>query len=554
MQLIEEGNFGRTLLCEDGDRLSDRCVIKQLFKWRKVQDQNEAMAKVTRAFELEASLLLKLGTHPQIPTLLACFEQDKRLHIVQEYIDGQTLLEELLQQGRFSEQKIRNVLSDLLPVLKFIHEHNVIHRDIKPMNIIRRHDGKLVLIDFGLAKQLNPTAIGKTGSKYGTEGYAPIEQTRGKVYPASDIYSLGITCIQLLAGALIEELYDAEQGKWIWREYLINKGTDISDHLYQILEKSLKDSLKERYKSAIEVLKDFSEGIPRWQCVHTFSGIGKIEQVTFSPDSETIASSSNDKTLKVWNLTSGELVQSVSGESQAVKFAVISPDGQILASGTGDNKIQIWHLATEQLLHTLEGGAAVHQVAFSLDGQTLVSGNEDSTVKIWHPGTGKLIDTIRGHQGAVFAVVVSPDGKIVASGGADKTIRIWHLASGVLLHVLTEHSEAVYALCMSPDGEILASGSADCTIRVWHPRSGKLMDILWGHKGAVRSVAFSPYPPTQGRSQAEPWERGEGRSQAEPWERGEGRCDRTPVARGGYGGILASGSDDRTIKIWRCVG
>lgn len=512
LQILEEGNFGRTLLGEDRDRLSDRCIIKQLFKWRKVQDQAQAMAKATRAFEQEASLLLQLGTHPQIPTLLACFEQDKRLYIVQEYIPGQNLLEELLDRGIFSEQKIRDLLNDLLPVLTFIHNSNIIHRDIKPMNIIRRQsDGKLVLIDFGLAKQLQPSALGKTGSRYGTEGYAPIEQTRGKVYPASDLYSLGITCIQLLAGAELEKIYDAEQGNWIWREYLRNKGFDVSDHLSQILDKLIKDSLKERYQSAAVVIKDLEEGVPRWRCVHTFSGIGKIEQVTFSPDGLSIASTSDDKSLKIWDLNSGQMIQSASSESQAVKFAVINPDGQILASGIGDNKIQIWHLPTEKMLHTLDTGAsAVHQVAFTPDGETLVSANSDSTVKLWHPSSGKLVDTIRGHAGAVLAVVASPDGKILASGGADKTTRIWHLGSGVLLHVLTQHSAAVNALCISPDGEMLVSGSSDCAIALWHLPSGKLMDILWGHQAPVRSVAFSP-----------------------------------------DGNTIASGSEDRTIKIWR---
>ncbi len=513
LQIIEEGNFGRTLLCEDADRLRDRCVIKQLFKWRKVQDQAEAMAKARRAFEQEASLLLQLGTHPQIPTLLACFEQDRRLYIVQEYIQGQNLLQELLDQGIFSEQKIRDVLNDLLPVLQLIHGHNIIHRDIKPMNIIRRQsNGKLVLIDFGLAKKLQPTDFGKTGSRYGTEGYAPIEQTRGKVYPASDLYSLGMTCIQLLVGAAVDEIYDAEQGVWIWREYLRNKGFDISDHLSQILDKLIKDSLKERYQSAAEAIKDLQAGELRWRCVHTFSAIGKIEQVTFSPDGQTIASNSDDKTLKLWHLSSGQLVQSVSGDSQAVKFAVISPDGKTLASGMGDNQIQIWHLPTEQLLHTLDVGSAVHQVAFSPDGETLVSGNSDTTVKLWHPGSGKLLDTIRGHAGAVFTVAVSPDGKILASGGADKTIQLWHLGSGVLLHTLTQHSAAVNTLCISPDSEMLISGSTDCAIALWHLCSGKLIDILRGHQAPIRSVAISP-----------------------------------------DGNAIASGSDDRTIKIWRCT-
>lgn len=512
LKLIEEGNFGRTLLCTDTDRLNAHCAIKQFFKWRKIEDPTDAMARAKQIFEKEAKLLLQLGEHPQIPTLLACFEHDNSLYLVQEFIEGQNLLDEILEQGTFSEQKIRNLLNDLLPVLKFIHQHNVVHRDIKPMNIIRRQsDKKLILVDFGLAKILNINSQGKTGSKYGTEGYAPIEQTRGKVYPASDLFSLGVTCIQLVTGTLIEELYHAEEGTWVWREYLRKRGADVSDKLAQILNQLVKDSLKERYQSAIEVMQYLQESAPRWQCIQTFSGhLGIVNRVTFSPDGETVASGSEDNTLKVWDLETDKLVQSVISESQSVKFAVISPDGQMLASGSGDNSIQIWQLATEKIQHTLIGHLdIVNQVAFSPNGQTLISGSADSTIKLWNTKSGELLHTLREHFAAVTTVIVSPDGKFVVSGSEDKTIKIWHLGGGILLHNLTEHSQKINSLAISPDNQLLASGSADNTIRVWHLATGKLMDILTGHSEAVRSVAFSPNSK-----------------------------------------ILASGSEDRTIKIW----
>lgn len=512
LKLIEEGSFGRTLLCLDTDRLNAHCVIKQFFKWRKIKTHTEAMARATQIFEKEAKLLLQLGEHPQIPTLLAAFEHDRRLYLVQEFIEGQNLLDEILEQGTFSEQKIRNLLNDLLPVLNFIHQHNIVHRDIKPMNIIRRQsDQKLVLVDFGLAKLLNVNSWGKTGSQYGTEGYAPIEQTRGKVFPASDLFSLGVTCVQLVTGTVVEEIYQAETGVWVWREYLRERGTDVSDKLAQILNKLIKDSLKERYQTASEVIQDLQETLPRWQCVNTFSGhLGIVNRVTFSPDGETVASASEDKTLKVWHLKTGNLIQSVISESQGVKFAVVSPDGQMLASSSGDNSIQIWQLATEKIQHTLIGHLGiVNQVAFSPNGQTLISGSADNTIKIWDTNSGELLHSLTGHSAAVKTIVVSYDGKFVISGSEDKSIKIWHLGGGILLHNLTEHSQTINSLAISPDNQLLASASADNTIRIWHLATGKLMDILWGHSEPVLSVAFSP-----------------------------------------NGKMLASGSEDRTIKIW----
>jgi serine/threonine protein kinase len=181
IQPIGEGGFGRTFLAFDAHRLNARCVIKQFFPLLEIQGNSQAMAKATELFEQEARQLLQLGEqHPQIPTLFAYFEQDRRLYLVQQFIAGQDLSQELAQQGAFSEEQIRELLHDLLPVLHFVHQQQVIHRDIKPTNILRRKiDGKLVLIDFGVAKVLTVgTGLTRTGTKAGTEGYAAIEQMR----------------------------------------------------------------------------------------------------------------------------------------------------------------------------------------------------------------------------------------------------------------------------------------------------------------------------------------------------------------------------------------
>lgn len=195
IQPLGSGGFGITYLAEDTDKLDERCVVKQLAP--QVQGSS-ALQKATDLFKQEARRLQHLGEHPQIPTLYAYFEDDKRLYLVQQLISGQNLLQELKQQGVFSEQKIRELVSDLLPILQFVHEQQVIHRDIKPENIIRRRsDGKLVLIDFGVAKLATATAMGKTGTIIGSVGYAPREQMNGgEAYSASDLYSLGATCFQ----------------------------------------------------------------------------------------------------------------------------------------------------------------------------------------------------------------------------------------------------------------------------------------------------------------------------------------------------------------------
>ena len=261
MRLLGEGGFGRTYEARDTDKMDDPCVIKQFMP--QVQG-TAALEKATKLFQQEAQRLYELGEHPQIPRLVAYFEQDQRLYLVQELIEGQNLLQELQQQGSFSEEKIKQLLADLLPVLKFVHENGVIHRDIKPENIMRRRFAPssvsknkvdLVLIDFGVSSTVETVGA---DTIVGTPGYAPIEQMRGQVFPASDLYSLGITCIRLLTNCLpndgIDKLYDAINGRWLWRKRL-PKGVTISPQLGLILDNLIRDDVQQRYQSANEVLE-----------------------------------------------------------------------------------------------------------------------------------------------------------------------------------------------------------------------------------------------------------------------------------------------------------
>ncbi|MEA5478098.1 SUMF1/EgtB/PvdO family nonheme iron enzyme [Pseudanabaena galeata UHCC 0370] len=251
LKVIGQGGFGKTFLAQDEGKPSQPlCVIKQF-----IYDDPATLREAQRLFEQEAVRLDDLGRHPQIPELLAHCEQEGRQYLVQEFIDGENLLQELKRSGRFSEAKIKDLLLDLLPVLQFIHAGNVIHRDIKPENIIRRRsDGKLVLVDFGAAKMASKTALAKTGTTIGSPEYTAPEQARGKAVFASDIYGLGVTCIYLLTQVSPFDLFSDSEFQWVWRRFL--NGITVNDKLGRVLDKMLEQALVRRYQTIEDVLQD----------------------------------------------------------------------------------------------------------------------------------------------------------------------------------------------------------------------------------------------------------------------------------------------------------
>ncbi len=255
LRIIGQGGFGKTFLAVDEDKPSEpRCVIKQFLP--QVQGIKN-IQYAAQLFEQEAVRLDELGEHSQIPELLAYFEQNDQLYLIQEFIDGENLAEELAEEGAFSERKIRQLLSSLLPVLQFVHEHQVIHRDIKPENIIRRRgDGELVLVDFGAAKFVTGTALLGTGTVIGTPQYTAPEQLKGKASFASDLYSLGVSCLHLLTQIEPLDLFDITENDWAWGNYLT---TSVSDSLEQILDKMVQMGIRRRYQSAGEVLQELNQ-------------------------------------------------------------------------------------------------------------------------------------------------------------------------------------------------------------------------------------------------------------------------------------------------------
>lgn len=263
------GGFGQTFLARDihlpGDPL---CVVKQLKPQTK---QPEHLYMAQRLFEREAETLYKLGNHGRIPRLFAHFEQDGEFYLVQEFIEGTSLEQEITPGKQFGETYILEFLKDLLDVLSFVHEQQVIHRDIKPTNLIRRQqDCKIVLIDFGAVKQVSGQLSSTEGHTsltvaIGSPGYMPNEQKSSQPHFSSDLYAVGIMCLQALSGLAPKELPRDRRNEFCCD--LLPKSEPINPRLAAIIDKMVRYDYRQRYDSAQQAREDLEPLLQRQQQV-----------------------------------------------------------------------------------------------------------------------------------------------------------------------------------------------------------------------------------------------------------------------------------------------
>jgi WD40 repeat protein len=269
-----------------------------------------------------------------------------------------------------------------------------------------------------------------------------------------------------------------------------------------------------------------------------------------------LASGSEDHTVKLWDVRAGECLQTLKGHSNWVRSVAWSPtplssplernggsQGRyLLASGSDDQTIKLWEIETGECQQTLQGHTMrVWSVAWSPDGQSLVSGSSDQTLKLWDVSAGKCYQTLHGHSNWVRSVAWSPDGETLASGSEDQTIRLWNAHLGHCCQILRGHINWVRSVAFSPSSDLLASGSGDHTVKLWNVSTGQCNKTLQGYTNRIWSVAFSPtlYSP---------------QSHATSYTWGDPKTGVAPLGKEGsqgkVGGILASGNDDHTVKLW----
>ena len=256
-RLLGQGGFGSAYFACDRDTPTLRpCVVKLFQPSTQLNQQQLQIAQ--KLFAREAEVLERLGNqHPQIPDLYAYFpiivkspssgKDEEYFYLVQEFIDGEDLEQILERRGTLPEGAVKATLISTLKVLEFVHSNGAIHRDIKPSNIMKTVDNQLYLLDFGAVKQVTGAASATRSTGIYTTGYAPPEQvTGGQVFPASDLYSLAVTCIVLLTGKDTADLFDSYSNQWLWQKHVTLKDKNLA----LVLDKLLSTSPQDRYSSA----------------------------------------------------------------------------------------------------------------------------------------------------------------------------------------------------------------------------------------------------------------------------------------------------------------
>ncbi|MEP7121252.1 MAG: ankyrin repeat domain-containing protein [Byssovorax sp.] len=592
---LGQGGVGTTYEAEDLESPGKRVALKQL------NVRNLGDWKRFELFEREARTLAQL-VHPAIPRYLDSFQTDEdgpRLYIVQELAPGKTLADLVAAGWHPDEREVRQIAVKVLRILSYLQSLSppIVHRDVKPQNLLRSDDGEIALVDFGAVKTTFSEAPGGGSTVAGTFGYMAPEQLHGHATTATDLYGLGATLVFLLTR---RSPADLPQKKL---RIDVRAHATISSDFAAWLDKLLAPAPEDRFATARDALLALDRGmgpapgagsrrgalIGGSVLVVALSGVAvgalarigprhpvgvtraadtsseaeaptrpvrvmaahwsAVFSLSWSPDGRALASGSNDSTLKLWSPDTGQIARTLPTSAGRVGAVAFSHDGSTLVS-SNDAAITLWDAATGAQVRTLAGASArITALAFDPADQTIWSAGLDGTIRSWSRSTGEPGRHLK-HGNRAFTVAVSPNGQQLATGADDGLVKLWDLATGAELRSLT-HGAVVDAVAIAPDGQTLISAGDDHTAKVWLIASGQRMSTLAGHTDEVWCVSIQP----DGRTVATGGKDGTIRL----WDVYSGKTLRSfmadpkgvlSLATSPDGTLLATGGGGGAVKLW----
>jgi WD40 repeat protein/predicted Ser/Thr protein kinase len=589
---LGSGGFGKTYEVDDDGMTK---VLKVLL-------QNHE--KAVQLFKQEADVMMRLNC-PGIPKVQpdGYFEimlpegQDPLHALIMEKVNGLNLREWMKKRRNkpITEELAIDWLKQLAEILGVVHNEQFFHRDIKPLNVMIKRNGQLVLIDFGAAREVTNTYFAKVGQGQNitgivSPGYTAPEQANGKAVPQSDFYSLGRTFVFLITGKSPTSFSEHPRtGKLVWRK----SAPHISDGFANVMDYLMASFPGKRPQNAQAIIRCLEELEQENQDNPESTGSGQKQISTVNSKRTQRRNKSNSSSASsIRSRTSASSIRSrTSASSMRSRTSALNlkqpsrlqpiptsyklpkiPWGlmfTLLIFGLfGSQVYGYWRYGffpsnPISLIARLPSSMSLQRRLTSVDSvQSLAIGPESKspmfatgtygTIRTWNLQTGDRVKTLwDAHKSWVNALAISPNGQTLVSGSEDTTIRIWNFQTGEALQTIPAHAAAVNALDISPDGSIVASGSADKTIRFWNLNNGVRLRTITGHQDAVNTVVFSP----DGKFLAS----GGSDKTIQIWNVNTGKRVQTlrghanavlSLAFSPDGKFLASGSRDTTIIVW----